>query len=249
MFKLDEMFQWDRFITPSVIKPAYLLMVGLVILYALSGIFSGLATMAISPFAGFIVILLSLLLLCSCATEPPAHDRSRPADQLINPDAGRGSLVLVTIQLESGQKLPMVVDTGADSTVLTKSLAPKIGKCLGAIATQHWGKAITNDIYAAPKLYLSGAPLMMTGVVSLRRYQGLAGWNRPEVHGHSRHGRAGTLLHPTGFRRGQNALPRRPARGQIHMGSAFPHRAVERPGRPARTRAKSPRHVRPSLVH
>jgi len=61
MFKFEEMFQWDRFITPSIIKGAYLLVVGLVILFALSGIFSGLAAMAISPFSGFLVILSSLL--------------------------------------------------------------------------------------------------------------------------------------------------------------------------------------------
>jgi len=61
MFKFEEMFQWDRFITPSIIKGAYLLVVGLVILKALSGIFSGLAAMAISPFSGFLVILSSLL--------------------------------------------------------------------------------------------------------------------------------------------------------------------------------------------
>jgi membrane associated rhomboid family serine protease len=61
MFDFKDMFQWDRFITPSIIKPAYALVVGLVILFALSGIFSGLATMAISPFGGFIVILSSLL--------------------------------------------------------------------------------------------------------------------------------------------------------------------------------------------
>jgi len=61
MFDFQQMFQWDRFITPSIIKPAYSLMVGLVILFALSGIFSGLAAMAISPFGGFIVILSSLL--------------------------------------------------------------------------------------------------------------------------------------------------------------------------------------------
>ena len=61
MFDFQQMFQWDRFITPSIIKPAYSLMVGLVILFALSGIFSGLAAMAISPFGGFIVILSTLL--------------------------------------------------------------------------------------------------------------------------------------------------------------------------------------------
>jgi len=61
MFDFKQMFQWDRFITPSIIKPAYSLMVALVILFALSGIFSGLASMAISPFGGFIVVLSSLL--------------------------------------------------------------------------------------------------------------------------------------------------------------------------------------------
>ena len=61
MFDYTQMFQWDRFITPSIIKPFYSLMVGLVILFSLSGIFSGLASMAISPFSGFIAILSSLL--------------------------------------------------------------------------------------------------------------------------------------------------------------------------------------------
>jgi uncharacterized protein DUF4282 len=61
MFDFQQMFQWDRFITPSIIKPAYTLMVGLVVLFGLSGVFSGLAAMAISPFSGFIIILSSLL--------------------------------------------------------------------------------------------------------------------------------------------------------------------------------------------
>ena len=61
MFNFQDMFQWDRFITPSIIKPAYLLVVGLVVLFSLSGIFSGLTAMAISPFGGFIIILSSLL--------------------------------------------------------------------------------------------------------------------------------------------------------------------------------------------
>jgi uncharacterized protein DUF4282 len=61
MFDYTQMFQWDRFITPSIIKPFYSLMVGLVILFSLSGVFSGLASMAVSPFGGFIAILSSLL--------------------------------------------------------------------------------------------------------------------------------------------------------------------------------------------
>ncbi|MBN9005592.1 MAG: DUF4282 domain-containing protein [Rhizobiales bacterium] len=60
MFELRDLFQWDRFITPTIIKTFYWLVIVLIALSGLSGVFSGLALMAVSPFAGFITILLSL---------------------------------------------------------------------------------------------------------------------------------------------------------------------------------------------
>ena len=60
MFELRDLFQWDRFITPTIIKTFYWLVIALITLLGLSGIFSGLATMAISPFGGFIVLLSSI---------------------------------------------------------------------------------------------------------------------------------------------------------------------------------------------
>jgi hypothetical protein len=60
MFDFRDLFQWDRFITPTIIKPFYWLAVILIGLLGLSGVFSGLAAMAISPFGGFIVLLSSL---------------------------------------------------------------------------------------------------------------------------------------------------------------------------------------------
>ncbi|CCE08792.1 conserved exported hypothetical protein [Bradyrhizobium sp. STM 3843] len=54
------MFQWDRFITPAIIKTFYWLVIALVILFGVSGIFSGLAAMAISPFGGFLMLLSSI---------------------------------------------------------------------------------------------------------------------------------------------------------------------------------------------
>ncbi len=60
MFGLQDLFQWDRFITPTLIKTFYWLAIGLVLLMGLSGIFSGLAVMAASPFGGFVMILVSL---------------------------------------------------------------------------------------------------------------------------------------------------------------------------------------------
>jgi Domain of unknown function (DUF4282) len=60
MFDFRDLFQWDRFITPTIIKTFYWLAIALMILFGISGIFSGLAAMAISPFGGFILVLSSI---------------------------------------------------------------------------------------------------------------------------------------------------------------------------------------------
>jgi len=61
MFEFRDLFQWDRFITPTVIKTFYWLVIALIALAGLSGVFSGLAMMAISPFAGFLMLLSSII--------------------------------------------------------------------------------------------------------------------------------------------------------------------------------------------
>jgi hypothetical protein len=60
MFEFRDLFQWDRFITPTIIKTFYWLVIALIVLFGISGIFSGLAAMAVSPFGGFILLLSSL---------------------------------------------------------------------------------------------------------------------------------------------------------------------------------------------
>jgi hypothetical protein len=60
MFDFQDLFQWDRFITPTIIKTFYWLVIALICLLGLSGIFSGLAAMAISPFGGFLMLLASI---------------------------------------------------------------------------------------------------------------------------------------------------------------------------------------------
>lgn len=60
MFELRDLFQWDRFITPAIIKSFYWLVIALVILSGIRGIFAGLAEMVISPFGGFLLLLSSL---------------------------------------------------------------------------------------------------------------------------------------------------------------------------------------------
>jgi hypothetical protein len=61
MFDFRDLFQWDRFITPSIIKIFYWLAVGISVLAGLSGIFSGLLLMAVNPFAGIFWILASMI--------------------------------------------------------------------------------------------------------------------------------------------------------------------------------------------
>jgi predicted membrane metal-binding protein len=60
MFEFRDLFQWDRFITPTIIKSFYWLVIVLTILFGISGVFSGLTAMAISPFGGFILVLSSI---------------------------------------------------------------------------------------------------------------------------------------------------------------------------------------------
>lgn len=61
MMNFQDLFQWDRFITPTVIKVFYWLAIVLAVLWGLSGVFSGLATMAINPFGGLLLVLASIV--------------------------------------------------------------------------------------------------------------------------------------------------------------------------------------------
>ncbi|NEW88593.1 DUF4282 domain-containing protein [Rhodopseudomonas sp. WA056] len=60
MFNFRDLFQWDRFITPTIIKTFYWLVIAMIVLFGISGVFSGLAAMAVSPFGGFLLVLSSL---------------------------------------------------------------------------------------------------------------------------------------------------------------------------------------------
>jgi hypothetical protein len=108
--------------------------------------------------------ILSLLLLCSCATNPqpiafvPASNL--PEDATMNKEAGHGGHLMVTLKL-NGEELPFVVDTGAPATVLNKSLESKLGKSYGTMPISlAGGEKQKSGIFAAPKLYLGNTPLM-----------------------------------------------------------------------------------------
>ena len=61
MFNAGELFQWERFITPSIIKVFYWLAVIIMVLSGLSGILSGLALMMLQPIGGLFLILVSVV--------------------------------------------------------------------------------------------------------------------------------------------------------------------------------------------
>src|SRR5262245_963018 len=60
----------------------------------------------------FIILeLISLLVLCSCATAPT--DRNElPQTLAIDEETGRGQLLIVKIRLGNGEQLPFLLDTG-----------------------------------------------------------------------------------------------------------------------------------------
>jgi len=96
-----------------------------------------------------------MLLTSRAATSPKL-----PAELSINYGAGRGGLLIVPVRLEGGEELPFVLDTGSSFTLLDKSLEPKLGKRTGTASVQSWGVSQNLPVFAAPRLYLGGAPLV-----------------------------------------------------------------------------------------
>ena len=60
MFSFSDLFQWERFVTPSIIKLFFWLSVGIVILFGLSGIASAFNLMVMSPGAGILMLLAAI---------------------------------------------------------------------------------------------------------------------------------------------------------------------------------------------
>ena len=60
MFSFGDLFQWERFVTPTIIKLFFWLVVGITVLFGLSGIVSALGMMTASPALGIVMLLVSL---------------------------------------------------------------------------------------------------------------------------------------------------------------------------------------------
>ncbi|MCL2716719.1 MAG: DUF4282 domain-containing protein [Alphaproteobacteria bacterium] len=54
MFSFNDLFQWDRFITPTIIKNSYLALIALICLHAVLGVYEGLDTLKAGTFPGLL---------------------------------------------------------------------------------------------------------------------------------------------------------------------------------------------------
>jgi hypothetical protein len=61
MFNAGDLFQWERFVTPSIIKVFYWLAVGVTLLFGVSGVASAFGMMTVSVGSGVLMLLASLL--------------------------------------------------------------------------------------------------------------------------------------------------------------------------------------------
>src|SRR3984957_19745349 len=61
MFGLGDLFQWERFVTPTVIKVFYWLGVIISVLLGFAGAVSALNTMAYNPIVGMLFLIVSVL--------------------------------------------------------------------------------------------------------------------------------------------------------------------------------------------
>ena len=61
MFDYRDLFQWERFITPSIIKIFYWLAVGISILGGIYGLFAGLFMIPFNPIAGLFSMITSVI--------------------------------------------------------------------------------------------------------------------------------------------------------------------------------------------
>jgi len=66
MLGIGDLFQWERFVTPTVIKVFYWLAVVISLLLGIVGAVTSLNTMAYNPFVGMILLIASLLATVMC---------------------------------------------------------------------------------------------------------------------------------------------------------------------------------------
>ncbi|HLX69661.1 MAG TPA: hypothetical protein VKV04_08555 [Verrucomicrobiae bacterium] len=108
-------------------------------------------------------LFLSALFSHSVTAAESSVQPPRPADVMMNEEAGRGGLLIVTVRTESGDEWPLVMDTGCAKTGFDPSLVPKLGPSNATETFWNFGVGHEGALYAPPKLYLGGVLLQTSG--------------------------------------------------------------------------------------
>lgn len=80
----------------------------------------------------------------------------------------------MTLNLESGEELLFLVDTGSPMCALDKTLEPMLGKPLGNYEIHSIYGAIPSKLYKAPRLYLKGIQLKTGNTVAVMDFKRLS---------------------------------------------------------------------------
>jgi hypothetical protein len=123
---------------------------------------------------------LSLGLLCVAAG---AESIERPPELALNYAAGRGNWVILPLQMEDGEELRFVVDTGAPITVVDESLAPKLGECAATMMFHSSMGRQQSGAYVAPKLRLGGTLLQTDKYVATISCKALSDYEGERIMG------------------------------------------------------------------
>lgn len=118
-------------------------------------------------------LIFFMLLLCS---NPAMADPSKmlpapvlPDEVAINKEAGHGQKLSLTLRMENGKELLLVVDTGSGGTILDRFLEPTLTNYnylgVSKVNFTWWSKAISVSVYEAPKVYLGNTQLLLGDVI------------------------------------------------------------------------------------
>ena len=108
--------------------------------------------------AGWIVS--TSILFISCATSPSHVATQLPAEVPFHYSPGRGGSISLAINLEDGQSIPVLLDTGADGILLDQAYDSKLGSRWASGSGYFPAYGATSDsLYRAPRLYMGGTRL------------------------------------------------------------------------------------------
>jgi hypothetical protein len=116
-------------------------------------------TVAVQCAAG---LIFSVLFLSFAAAARPLQSQ-QPTDVTIDPDTGRGGLLVMILQLGTGEKLRFALDTGSPWTFFDKNWEPRLGQRLSTGTLSDFGVKEASSLYAAPTLYWGATRLMLDG--------------------------------------------------------------------------------------